>query len=206
MPTGEIVQAFTEDQTARLTGASVGQLRSWDRTNFYRPSISVVQGRVYTFRDLLNLRVIITLRRDLGISLQHLREVGPKLRELADADWSDVRLFVHKRRVVFENPRTTQREEVLSGQGLLGIPLRDVKAQMRDAVAHEFARRDNAAGKIEKVRRVVGSEPVIAGTRIKVDSVMAFLDDGYDDAAILAEYPSLTKADIAAVRARKTAA
>lgn len=203
----QVVQAFTEEQTARLTGASRRQLQSWDDSGFYHPSIAAGQRRVYSFRDLLNLRVIVTLRRDLGISLQHLRDVGRKLREIADADWAGVILYVLNRRVVFDNPLTRQREEVVDGQGVfVNLPLRAVRSDMEAAVHREFARDPERRGQIEKVRRVVGSEPVIAGTRVMVRSVLAFIEEGYDDDAIIAEYPSLTPEDIAAVRAGQSAA
>lgn len=206
--TAAIVQAFTEPQTARLTDVSVGQLRAWDRTGFYHPSIARGSGatRLYSFRDLLNLRVIATLRNDLGLPLQHLRDVGAELRELDAEDWASVTLYVVKRRVVFDHPRTRLREEVVSGQGIVNIPLETVRGDMRAAIEQEFSRRPDSSGQIEKVRRVVSSEPVIAGTRILVKSVRAFIDDGYSDDDILAEYPSLTREDIVAVRESQIAA
>ncbi|WEJ81432.1 DUF433 domain-containing protein (plasmid) [Paracoccus versutus] len=206
--TESVVQAFTEAQTARLTGVTVGQLRAWDRTDFYKPSIGHDRsiGRIYSFRDLLNLRVIGALRRDIGVSMQHLRSVGKQLREIADEDWAGVTLYVLNRRVVFDNPHTSAREEVVSGQGILGIPLEVVRGDMKSAVAKEFSRGQGQEGQIVKARRVVHAEPVIAGTRIMVKSILAFIQDGYDDDTIIAEYPSLTRADIAAVRAIDEAA
>lgn len=204
----DIVQAFTDRQAARLTGVSVSQLHRWERTGFYSPSIARAQGgaRIYSFQDLRNLKVIATLRQDVGVSLQHLREVGARLREIEDADWASVTLHVVQRRVVFRHPETARREEVVSGQGILAIPLETIHGDMLAAVEQEFARRPDSAGRIEKVRRVAGSEPVVAGTRILVKSVRAFIDDGYSDEDILAEYPSLTRADIAAVRDSQIAA
>lgn len=198
-----VIQAFTEAQAARLTGVSVGQLRAWDRSRFYVPEVAHNRslGRIYSFRDLLNLRVIGSLRRDAGVSLQHLRQVGQRLREIADEDWSSVTLYVLNRRVVFDNPHTERREEVVSGQGILGIPLKLVRGDMREAVKGEFARDPTREGQIQRVRRVMNSEPVVAGTRVLVRSVKAFIEDGFEDQAILAEYPSLTPADVAAVRA-----
>jgi uncharacterized protein (DUF433 family) len=41
---------------------------------------------------------------------------------------------------------------------------------------------------------------VLAGTRIPVATVQRYLDAGYDTAAIIREYPSLTPADVEAAR------
>jgi uncharacterized protein (DUF433 family) len=47
---------------------------------------------------------------------------------------------------------------------------------------------------------------VFAGTRIPVATVQRYLEAGYDTAAILREYPSLTSADVEAARRRSSAA
>lgn len=206
--TGEIIRAFTEDQASRLTGVPVGRLRAWHKTRFYSPSIAYMQGvgRTYSFRDLLNLKIVWALRRDLGISMQHLREVGKKLSGIEDADWSVTTLYVLNRRVVFDNPHTKTREEIVSGQAIFDIPLQVVKSNMQEAIAVEFARRPETIGNIETKRRVVGSKPVVAGTRVPVSTIEAYLAEGFDTATIIDEFPSITEADVAAVKANLEAA
>jgi uncharacterized protein (DUF433 family) len=49
-------------------------------------------------------------------------------------------------------------------------------------------------------RGVHGSTPIFAGTRIPVATVQRYLEVGYDTEAIIAEYPSLTPADIETAR------
>jgi len=46
----------------------------------------------------------------------------------------------------------------------------------------------------------MGSKPIFAGTRIPVETVQRYLDAGCDTETILAEYPSLTVADVEAAR------
>ncbi|OEC94421.1 hypothetical protein A9Z06_33370 [Rhizobium sp. YK2] len=54
---------------------------------------------------------------------------------------------------------------------------------------------------MERKKNVVQSEPVIAGTRIRVDTIKNFHEAGFTVEQILAEYPSLKREDVeAAIR------
>ena len=74
--------------------------------------------------------------------------------------------------------------------------LEEVRADLRRAAAE----RSREPGRVVKRRRVHGSKPTFAGTRIPVSAVEAFLEEGASDQDILAAYPELTAADIAVVR------
>src|SRR4051794_20125256 len=55
------IGAFSEDQAAVLTGVSKRQLGYWDKSGFFRPSFSSPDdsgpfARIYSFRDLVELR------------------------------------------------------------------------------------------------------------------------------------------------------
>jgi uncharacterized protein (DUF433 family) len=56
-------------------------------------------------------------------------------------------------------------------------------------------------GEIERRRGVLGSKPLVAGTRIPVESVQRLRADGADEAEILRLYPDLTAADVRAALA-----
>lgn len=209
--TKNIIAAFTEDQTARLTGVTVRQLRNWDRTGFFVPSLAYEDrsqplSRLYSFRDLVSLKILNSLRNELNVSLQHLRQVKYKLAHLGDDLWSNTVLFVLNKRVAFENPETRAKEEVVSGQGILQIPLEVVTGDMRRAVDAMRKRDETLVGQIERKKGIANSKPVIAGTRIPVSSIKAFADEGYTVEQILAEYPTLTKADVIAAINHKNAA
>jgi uncharacterized protein (DUF433 family) len=60
---------------------------------------------------------------------------------------------------------------------------------------------DDDVGKIVRTPGVVGGRFRFAGTRIWVTLVKKMLREGVDDAWILANYPSLTPADLEAARA-----
>ena len=200
----KIIETFSEETTSRLTGVSVRQLRYWDRDGFFSPSLgyadrSVSNSRLYSFRDIVSLKVLNALRNDAGVVLQHLREVKEELAKLGDDLWGQTTLYVHHKRVVFVNPNTERLEEIVSGQGVLQIPLQIVTGNMRDAIKRLNQRGPAVIGKFEKKRKIANNQLVIAGTRIPVDSVKAFANAGYSVERIKSEYPTLTEDDIRAV-------
>ena len=196
-----IVGAFSEEQAARLSGVSLNQLRRWDADEFFCPSFSdakgVPFGRIYSFRDIVSLRVLNDLRNKKKISLSHLREVSRELSHLGDEKWTATTLYVLGRRVVFDDPRTNLRQEVVSGQRVFDIPLRVVISSTRRAV-QELNDRSDRIGQIVRARFIAQNEPVIAGTRVSVTAIREFAEDGYSVARIIKEYPVLTEADVAA--------
>src|SRR5262245_20194400 len=83
----EIVSVFTEDEVARLTGITTHQLRYWDRHDFFSPSLAYEDrsrpySRLYSFRDVVSLKVLNQLRNEEGVSLPHLRDVKKRLAKL----------------------------------------------------------------------------------------------------------------------------
>ncbi|MGD2061723.1 MAG: MerR family transcriptional regulator, partial [Acidimicrobiia bacterium] len=73
-----------------MTSATHHQLRYWDRVDLVRPSIQSTNGRpgvrrLYSFRDLVALRVVKSLL-DNGMSLQRVRRAWDYLRRNADMD------------------------------------------------------------------------------------------------------------------------
>lgn len=206
-----VVAAFTEEQVKRLTGIGLGRLRYWDRTLFFVPSLASkdrrsAYSRLYSFKDIVSLKILSALRNEAKVSLPHLREVKEKLAHLGDQLWSATTLYVFNRRVVFVNPETEEREEVLSGQGVLLIPLEVVSGDMREAVRTMRRRDESNIGKTERHRGIAHNQVVIAGTRIPVRSVKAFAIAGYTTEQIKKEFPSLTDEDICAAIAFEDAA
>ena len=198
------IGAFSEEQAARLSGVSVNQLWRWDRQGFFRPSYGdlsgVAYGRIYSFRDLVSLRVLNDLRNAKRIPLKHLQDVSAKLDHLGDAKWTATTLYVLGKRVVFVDPRTSLRQEVVSEQRVFDIPLRVVIASTRKAVL-DLSNRQRQIGQITRARFVAQNEAVVAGTRISVASVKNFAQAGFTAQRIISEYPILTEADVTAALA-----
>jgi uncharacterized protein (DUF433 family) len=199
----KILMAFTVEQAAKLSGLSRGQLASWDRSGFFLPSFADDNrrrsfSRVYTFRDVACLRVLHVLRNESRVSLQELRAVKDKLSHLGDDLWSKTTLYVLNRRVIIDNPDNQNKEEVVSGQGIVNIPLKVVTGQLQKEV-EDLKKRDQASvGRIVSERGIAQNKPTVAGTRISVETIKAFDAAGYSVEQIIKEYPSLTPADIEA--------
>ena len=92
------MDGFTAQQACQFTGCTPHQLRYWDRVDLLRPSIQSTGGRpgrrrLYSFRDLVALRVVKSLL-DNGMSVQRVRRAWDYLRRSADMDahLSEVRL------------------------------------------------------------------------------------------------------------------
>jgi len=84
------VEGFTSHQACRLTGCTPRQLRYWDTIGLVHPSVQQTGGRpgvprLYSFRDLIALRVVTSLL-DGGMSLQRVRRAYEFLRRRADLE------------------------------------------------------------------------------------------------------------------------
>lgn len=78
------MEGFTSLQAGRFTGCTGNQLRYWDKIALVKPSIQATGGRpgvrrLYSFRDLLALKVVKSLL-DGGMSLQRVRRAFEYLR------------------------------------------------------------------------------------------------------------------------------
>jgi uncharacterized protein (DUF433 family) len=202
MDTGNVISAFSEEDVERLTGITINQLRYWDRTGFFVPSLAhddrrAVHSRVYTFRDVACLKILNAIRNESKVPLQHLRDVKQRLLHLGEDLWAKTTLYILNRRVIFYNPETDQKEDI-SGQLVLEIPLKVVSGDMERAVRALRERPAETVGKIVKHRGTAANKPVIAGTRIPVKSIKAFAEAGYSIDQIREQYPVLTEEDIRA--------
>lgn len=126
-------QGFSGTQAADVVGISYRQLDYWARTNLVRPSSCDAAGsgtrRVYSYRDLLELRVIKNLL-DAGIKLESVREVFNYLRNHVDTEIAAAHIVISGQSVVL--CQGDQLVDVLrNGQGVLNVlPLSGVKDQV----------------------------------------------------------------------------
>ena len=198
-----VIRAFSEEHVMRLTDLSKSQLRYWDKTGFFAPSFADENrrrphSRAYSFLDVVCLQILNALRNEARVSLPHLREVKDQLDHLGEDMWAKTTLYVLNRRVVFVNPKTRRREDVVTGQCILQIPLKVVRGNTEKAVRSLWTRDKVNIGHIQRKRGVASSQPVLAGTRIPVRAIKAFWDEGYTISQIRAQYPALSVKDIKA--------
>jgi DNA-binding transcriptional MerR regulator len=84
------MDGFTAMQSCRFTGCTGNQLRYWDKIGLVKPGVQSSGGRpgvrrLYSFRDLVSLRVVKSLL-DGGMSLQRVRRAYEYLRANAGLD------------------------------------------------------------------------------------------------------------------------
>ncbi|NND02898.1 MAG: MerR family transcriptional regulator [Acidimicrobiia bacterium] len=85
-----MLEGFTSQQASALTRCTPHQLRYWDKVSLVEPSLQRTGGRpgrrrLYSFRDLVALRVVKSLL-DNGMSVQRVRRAWDYLRRTAELD------------------------------------------------------------------------------------------------------------------------
>ena len=198
-----VVAAFSEEQVEKFTKLSLRRLRYWSKTGFFSPSFveensRLPYSRFYSFRDLVALRTLETLRVQSNVPLQHLRMVAEELSHLKDELWTSTKLYVANRRVIFVNPENGQLQEVVSKQYVLAITLKEVIEETRKEVEKLRERSPDTIGKIRRHRSIARNAWTIAGTRITIGSIRRLSEDGYSIRQIIDEYPDLTERDVKA--------
>jgi len=128
-----MTQTFSGTQAADVVGITYRRLDYWARTDLVRPTGTDAAGsgsrRRYTYRDLLELRIIKQLL-DAGIRLESIRDVFAYLRDHMDTDIAAAHLVINGSSVVLCNG-----EELIDvlrhGQGVLNIlPMDSVRDEV----------------------------------------------------------------------------
>ncbi len=126
-------QGYSGTKTAGIVGITYRQLDYWTRTGLVKPSLADASGsgtrREYSYRDLLELRVIKNLL-DAGIKLEAVREVFSYLREHVTSDIASAHIVISGTNVVLCDG--DELIDVLKkGQGVLNVlPLAAVKDEV----------------------------------------------------------------------------
>jgi len=212
MVRSSILGAFSEEQVSKLTSLSRGQLRSWNKRGFIRPEFKVGDNPrrpytyIYSFKDLLKLRVLNQLRNVHSVQMKELERVERALEGLGDDKWTSQRLWVANRKVVFQEPESLRKREIASKQFVAEIALEVVVSDARNDIARMNERTDAEAGDTVKKRYLHSSERVFTGTRIPVSAVIGYLDAGFSDKQIMKRLPEIKRGDIEAARQFREAA
>lgn len=119
---GEI--GFSGTRAANVVGISYRQLDYWARTDLVRPSLCEAKGsgsrRLYSYRDLLELRVIKSLL-DAGIKLESVRKAFGYLRANVEADIASTTLVISGSDVLLCDGDTLIDIVRRGGQGVLNV-------------------------------------------------------------------------------------
>jgi len=117
-------QGFSGTKAAKIVGISYRQLDYWARTDLVRPSLTDAKGsgsrRAYTYRDLLELRVIKSLL-DAGIKLESVRTAFEYLRKHVDTDIASAHLVISGGDVILCDGDDLVDVMRRGGQGVLNV-------------------------------------------------------------------------------------
>src|SRR5438477_5317544 len=112
-------------QVCKVVGITYRQLDYWARTGLVRPSVMDANGsgtqRLYSFRDLLELKVIKQML-DAGISLQSARKAVESLRGF-NKDLAAARIVIQGASVVLAESDAEVMDLLRGGQGVLSVVL-----------------------------------------------------------------------------------
>jgi DNA-binding transcriptional MerR regulator len=138
---------FSGTKAASVVGISYRQLDYWARTDLIRPSLTDATGsgsrRMYSYRDLLELRVIKSLL-DAGIKLESVRKAFTYLREQADTDIATATLVISGNDVLLCDGEMLIDIVRRGGQGVLNVlAIGSVKTDL-DASLLQFADTDGS--------------------------------------------------------------
>jgi DNA-binding transcriptional MerR regulator len=127
------MKSFSGTQAAEIVGITYRRLDYWARTDLVRPSAADATGsgsrREYTYRDLLELKVIKKLL-DAGIRLESIRDVFAYMRDHVDTDISAAHLVISGSSVIL-----CDGDELIDvlrhGQGVLNVlPMSGVRDEV----------------------------------------------------------------------------
>ena len=127
-------QGFSGTRAAKLADITYRQLDYWARTDLVGPSLAAAGGsgtrRLYSYRDLLELRVIKSLL-DAGIKLESVRTAFHYMREHLDSDIASAHLVISGRDVMLCDGDQLIDVMRRSGQGVLNVlPLGGLKTDL----------------------------------------------------------------------------
>ena len=152
------MEGFSAEQASRYTGCTAHQLRYWDRISLVKPGVQSTGGRpgvkrLYSFRDLVSLRVIRYLL-DGGMSLQRVRKAIEFLRKKANLDehLSELKL-VTDGNSIFQIAKNEGEimDALREGQMSFFLAIDDVARSVDSKVSNYLYDREEFVGALRKV-------------------------------------------------------
>ena len=196
--------AYSAHRTAALSGVPLSTVYYWASHEVLEPSLSHVRPKLWTYSDVIGLRIIQWLRRDKSeaakSSMPEVRKALRGLRAL-DASLTDPRVHIRVNddgRIIFRvggdsEWRAVGRKGVI--QSLIPGAL-DPLAEFRVDAQDGLAVGPNLQRPRQHLRIIpgkLGGEPHVEGTRISSWMVAGMIREGGLDAAkVVRLYPMLT--------------
>ncbi len=158
-------RGFTAEQASRLSNCTHHQLRYWDRVGLIIPSIQGTGGRpgvrrLYSFRDLVALRVVRSLL-DNGMSLQRVRRAWDYLRREGGMEehLSDVKLVTDGQTIFHVGSDEGELMDALrQGQLAFFVAIDEIAREVEEDVTHFEYDRDSFLTMLRRVEDDVVEE------------------------------------------------
>jgi uncharacterized protein (DUF433 family) len=196
--------AYTADRAAALSGVPKSTIHWWARNDVIVPSVSATRVMMWSYADLMGLRVIYWLRQrkatKLGVeiprtSMPAVRRALKELRALEMSLWDRDRptLLVDTNGHIFlKQPRSVQD---LSGQ-IVGEPLLDLIAPFTTSEGTRGPDLIKPRADLRIVPGKLSGSPHVVHTRLETRALAALETDGFDIPAIHRLYPYVTSLQI----------
>lgn len=199
-----VAGAYTTDRAAGLAGVPLSTLHYWTREGIWTPSISATKVKLWSFSDLLGLRLIDWLRQDKE-DIRLPRSSMTKIRRaLSSTESFGERLAERTLEVLVD-----AKGGIVLGEGdglfiaLKGGALQSMIDSRIDLIDAYQSRSGINAPHLSTPRstlRIVpgklSGEPHVAGTRIETRVIAALRSRGFDASRVRELYPVLTEENI----------
>lgn len=189
---------YDKRMTSVLTGATVNQLRHWQRDHGQGPLLVPSRGpgrqALYSFQDIVALRMFVLLRQDT--SLQKIRKAVSYLVE----QHPETHLSTHRLKA---SPGGKTIVWIADDGDIIDVVEHPGQRGIRVVMEEIFGSFDTEDGRtvpdlrtpapgLEIDRDIRGGYPVLEGTRLPYDAVSSLLHDGLSASEIIAIYPTAT--------------
>lgn len=177
-----------------LIGISYRQLDHWARTGLVGSSVRPASGRgsrrVYSFQDLVALRVVSQLR-ETGVSVQTIRRAVAYLKHHAEQPLSTLNLVGHGKKVFTLTDDPTMLVEARdNGQVVMSISVASLERHLKEGVTRISAPRDVIVRVRGRAYRAVFTPDLeVGGYSVEVPELPGCITEGDD----LAEAKRMTR-------------
>lgn len=182
---------FPIDLAATLSGATIGQLSNWRRSNLLRPEISN-RPVMYSFRDIMALRTVSKLRSQ--VPLQRIRKAFAALNEFDLTEHPSAYSLATDRSTVFIVHDDGEATDLVINKGQSIITgLTDIFAPFVNMRGREVPDLISPRPHLSLSERMLGGFPAIKGTAVPYDRVTTLFKDGSVPIDYISRfYPSVT--------------
>ena len=191
---------------ARLVGVSEQRLLNWSRIHLLSPHVRRQISerntvRLYSFSDVLSLLVVRELLNQKLTTPQINRVIKFLQDEGHERPLTTFKFAVLGNEIFFQYPDGLWQGSKRASQIVIHqvLDLRPLREEIYQSI--DKPRSPDAQGKIERRRKVQGSKRVFEDTRVPVDAVIRYINNGTPESTILKVFPSLSKADIRLAKA-----